>query len=151
MPDRVVSAFFFPRKRPAIYLLAGVALSLVVSAASLPPRTVWDGVFSATQVARGKKAYESLCRRCHGDTLGGGEDSPAMAGQDFLNAWYGKSVGELVEYTRETMPTDGAQITRRQSTDITAFILAFNDFPTGKAELAPEVEVLNQILITPKK
>ena len=81
--------------RAAIGLLF-TGFSIIAAAAVSSPRTVWDGVFSPAQVARGKKAYESLCRRCHGETLGGGEDSPAVAGQDFLSAWYGKSVGELV-------------------------------------------------------
>ena len=46
---------------------------------------------------------------------------------------------------RETMPTDGAEITRRQSTDITAYVLSANDFPTGPRELEPKLDVLNQI------
>jgi hypothetical protein len=151
MPVRLVSALFRSPQSAVSVLLLGATLSLVDAAETTPARTVWDGVFSPAQVERGKKGYESLCRRCHGETLGGGEDSPAVAGKDFLDLWYGKSIGELVEYTRETMPTDGAQITRRQSTDITVFILAFNDFPVGKAELEPDQKVMEQILITPRK
>lgn len=132
---------------------AGLALSVLWGAESATPaRTVLDGVYSAAQVARGRKAYDSLCARCHGEALGGGEDSPALVDQDFLNEWYGKSLGELVEYTREEMPSDGpGKVTRKQSTDITAYVLSANDFPSGPRELEPNLEVLNQILIVPKK
>ncbi len=84
--------------------------------------------------------------------LGGGEDSPALVGKDFLKSWVGKSVGEMVEYTRTEMPSDGpGKVTRKQSTDLAAFMLASNDFPTGPTELAPDLEQLNQTQITPKK
>jgi quinoprotein glucose dehydrogenase len=142
------------RFRPRILApLALAALALVAfGAESAAPRTVWDGVFSSGQVQRGKKGYESQCARCHGETLGGGEDSPALVDQNFLKGWFGKSVGELVEYTREEMPSDGpGKLSRRQCTDIAAFLLDANGFPAGQNDLEPEVEALNQIQITPKK
>jgi S-disulfanyl-L-cysteine oxidoreductase SoxD len=126
----------------------------MVAAAEPPPqpKTVWDGVYSARQVDRGRKAYDSLCARCHGEALGGGEDSPPLVDEYFLNEWYGKTLGELVEYTREEMPSDGpGKVTRKESTDITAFVLSANNFPAGERELEPNVDALNQILITPKK
>lgn len=134
-------------------LAATGTISSVLGADSPPAqRTILDGVFSSGQVARGRKGYESLCARCHGDTLGGGEDSPALVEQDFLNNWYGKTVGALVEYTREEMPSDGpGDLTRKESTDITAFVLSANDFPSGSGELPPDLKVLNQISITPRK
>ena len=148
-----------PRRRQrltaclGVTLTAGLTISLLSGAESpSPPRSILDGVYSAAQVTRGRKAYDSLCARCHGEALGGGEDSPALVNEDFLNDWYGKSIGELVEYTREEMPSDGpGKVTRKQSTDITAFVLSANDFPAGSRELEPNLEALNQILITPKK
>lgn len=133
-----------------------IALALVVAAAgaaeSAASRSARDGVFSKEQVERGKRAYNADCARCHGETLGGGEDSPALVDAVFFKSWAGKSVGELVEYTREEMPSDGpGKITRRRSTDITAYVLAANGFPAGAAELPAELEVLNQISIPEKK
>ena len=134
-------------------LAAGLTLSLVSGAESpAPPRSVLDGVYSAAQLIRGRKAYDSLCARCHGEALGGGEDSPALVNEDFLNNWNGKSVGALVEYTREEMPSDGpGKVTRKQATDITAFVFSENDFPAGPRELEPNLDALNQIIITLKK
>jgi mono/diheme cytochrome c family protein len=129
-----------------------IALIFLAAAPVAGSRSIWDGVYSKEQVARGKKAYDSLCARCHGEALGGGEDSPALVDKVFFKTWAGKSVGELVEYNREEMPSDGpGKVTRRQSTDITAYILSMNGVPTGETELAPNLEELNQILITPKK
>ena len=103
-------------------------------------------------MARGKKAYNSQCARCHGEALGGGEDSPALVDETFFKGWSGKTVGRLVEYTREEMPSDGpGKLTRRQCTDIAAFLLNANGFPAGMTELESDLDVLNQILITPKK
>src|SRR3954467_7568790 len=144
-----------PQKRLFVIHTSAVmfaVLGAVAAAEKAGSKSIFDGVYNSAQVARGKKAYDSLCARCHGEALGGGEDSPALVADDFLNNWYGKSVGELVEYTREEMPSDGpGKVTRKQSTDITAFLLSANDYPAGQGELAPELEALKQILITPKK
>lgn len=133
-------------------LATALTISLVTGAEPASTRSIADGVYNAAQVSRGQKAYENLCARCHGDELGGGEDSPALVDDDFLNNWIGKSVGDLVEYTREEMPSDGpGKVTRKESTDITVFMFSKNDYPTGPGELAPTLDVLNEILITPKK
>jgi mono/diheme cytochrome c family protein len=135
---------------------AGWLLSILAAAEPVPPvpapRTTWEGVFNKDQVERGRKAYNSQCARCHGEALGGGEDSPALVDAVFFKGWADKSVGELVEYTRTEMPSDGpGKITRKRCTDITAFLLSANGFPSGETELPAELEILNQITITRKK
>jgi mono/diheme cytochrome c family protein len=137
----------------ATMLAAGLTLSIMTGAESPgPSRSAYDGVFSSEQVTRGRRGYNSLCARCHGEALGGGEDSPALVEKEFLKNWIGKSLGELIEYTRTEMPSDGpGKVTRKQSTDITTYVLSLNGFPTGATELPPDLEILNQILITPKK
>ena len=63
-----------------------------------------------------------------------------------------RNEGLLDSYTREEMPSDGpGKVTRKQSTDITAYVFSKNDYPAGPGELEPTLDVLNQILITPKK
>jgi len=143
----------------ALLLAAGLALSMSVGAetaepapAAGPTRSAWDGVFSKEQVERGRKVYNNECSRCHSDNLAGGEDSPTLLGKEFLANWDGKSLGKLVEYTREEMPSDGpGKITRRQSTDLAALMLSANGFPAGQADLPADLDTLKQILITPKK
>jgi hypothetical protein len=82
----------------------------------------------------------------------GNDDAPQLVDQKFLDRWNSKSVGALIEYTRKEMPSDGpGKLSRRQCTDITAYLLSSNDFPAGPSELAPDLDTLNAILIEPKK
>jgi mono/diheme cytochrome c family protein len=116
------------------------------------PRSVWDGVFSKEQLTRGQKAYNSLCARCHGDNLLGGEEATPLVGAEFLKNWTAKSVGALLEYTRKEMPSDGpGKLTRQQCADATAYVLSANGFPAGDAELPADPEAASQIFIQPKK
>ena len=134
-----------PRLGPLVFALG---FSFSVLAAS---RSVWDSVYTKEQAVRGRTAYRSLCARCHGDALLGGENSPPLAGEDFLDKWNGKTVGELVERTRKTMPSDGpGKISRRQTTDLIAYLLSENAYPAGKTELEPDPVVLEDIQIKPK-
>jgi mono/diheme cytochrome c family protein len=133
-------------------LLASLGIAQTSKPSTAPARTVWDGVYSRAQSDRGKKAYDSLCARCHGETFGGNDDAPALVDEEFLKKWEGKSVGALVEYTRKEMPSDGPGVLNRaQSTDIIAFLLNVNSFPAGSSELPPELDPLNAIQIKTKK
>ena len=124
----------------------------MVAAAGAASRSVWDGVYSKQQAGRGQTAYNSKCARCHGEALLGGEDSPALVDRDFLEKWNGKSVGSIVELIRKTMPSDGpGALSRQQCTDIAAYLLSANNFPTGESDLAADVDVLNNILFQAKK
>ena len=135
--------------------LLGAALtaSIVVyanQAAPVPASTsAWDGVFSKDQLERGRTAYNAHCARCHGETLGGGENSPALVDERFFTTWGGRTVGELVEYTRTTMPSDGpGKISRKRCIDIAAYVLGANGFPAGAHEFPTELDALNRITIT---
>ncbi len=136
-------------------ILLAILLGLTVAAAAPstgPAKSVWDGVYSAEQVERGKKAYNNLCARCHGEKLLGNDDATPLVGTGFLAKWDGKSVGALVELTRTEMPSDGpGKLTRKQCTDITAYLLNANGFPAGQSELLPELDVLNGIQLQTKK
>ena len=97
-------------------------------------------------------AYNAQCARCHGETLGGGENSPALVDDVFFTIWGGKTVGDLVEYTRTTMPSDGpGKISRKRCIDIAAYLLSANGFPAGDHEFPTELDALNQITITRTK
>jgi mono/diheme cytochrome c family protein len=143
--------------RATILLIISVVLFFAAIAPSeapttVPSRTVWDGVYSNEQLARGEKMYMSLCARCHGDNLLGNDDAPTLVDNDFLSHWYDKPLGKLVDLTWKKMPTDGpGRLSRRQSTDITTYLLHENGFPVGNGELVPDAAVLNGILIEAKK
>ena len=115
-------------------------------------RSMWEGVSTKAQITKGQKVYREECQRCHGENMLGGEDSPALVGADFLEKWYGKTVGDLFERTRKTMPTDGpGNLGRQQYADVTAYILSSNKVPVGQKDLESDATPLQQIKIEAKK
>jgi mono/diheme cytochrome c family protein len=109
-------------------------------------RSVWDGVFTAEQSARGDKAYSQNCASCHGTSLTGGESAPPLTGGEFSSNWYGLTLGDLFDRIRTTMPADRpGKIGRDQCADILAYILSMNQFPAGPSELPGRTEILKQI------
>lgn len=137
------------RVRLAIVGVLGLA---AIGAQSPAPRSVWDGVYTAEQARRGQALYNGQCASCHGDTLGGGESAPPLAGAEFLSNWSGLTVGDLFERTRTSMPqSKPGSLSREVNADILSYILNANQFPTGKTELAHATEVLKEIRIDAAK
>ena len=56
-------------------------------------RTVWDGVYSVAQAARGHAVYESQCERCHQPDLNGTDEASSLVGEAFMQAWREDTVG----------------------------------------------------------
>jgi quinoprotein glucose dehydrogenase len=130
-------------------LIASATLAISLCGAT---RSVRDGVFTQEQAARGQKIYRAQCARCHGENLLGGDDATELVGEDFLARWNGKTAGDLVELTRKTMPSDGPGVlSRRQSTDVTAYILSANGFPAGQTELESDAAKQGEIRIETKQ
>ena len=133
------------------FTTTSATLLILISSAIGASRSVWQGVYSREQAGRGQQAYNTQCARCHGEALLGGENSPPLVDRDFLERWNGKSVGNLVDFTRKTMPSDGpGKLSRRQCTDMIAYLLSANGFPAGELDLESDAAVLNDILIEPK-
>jgi S-disulfanyl-L-cysteine oxidoreductase SoxD len=106
------------------------------------PRSVWDGIYTADQAARGKDQFDAHCAKCHGATLAGAEMAPALAGSSFLDNWNGTSVGDLVERVHTTMPGDNpGSLSRKAVTDIVSYILSANQIPAGAAELPADAQI----------
>src|SRR5579862_4000728 len=64
------------------------------------------GPFTEQQAAAGRAAYQANCQSCHQPDLGGRNEATQLAGGNFMNAWGGKSAGDLVTYIQTTMPPD---------------------------------------------
>jgi mono/diheme cytochrome c family protein len=109
-------------------------------------RTTWDSVFTSDQATRGQTAYNQTCARCHRETLAGGDEAPALTGSAFMSNWNGVKLEDLHDRIRTTMPTDTPGVySRAQVTDVLAYMLKFNGFPAGNAELTHENEALKGI------
>lgn len=131
---------------------APIPILLLACAVAATSRSVWDGVYTKEQAQRGQAAYAQECMKCHAENLSGGEDAPALAGDEFRQRWNAKSIGALFESIRKTMPSDDpGNLSTRQYADIVAYILSVNEFPAGQKELEHEAAPLNDIRIEAKR
>ncbi len=127
-----------------------LAAALIVMAASVAARaqtaSVWDGIYTDAQAARGGAEFSAHCASCHGAGLDGTGDAPALTGAQFLSDFNGLTVGALFDRIRTTMPQDNpASLTRDQYADILAFLLKSNGLPAGARELDRRSEYLKAI------
>jgi len=107
---------------------------------------VLDGIYSAAQAARGAAAYPRYCAACHGASLSGLGEAPALAGAQFIADFNGLTVGDLFDRIRSTMPLDNpAVLSRDQYADILSFILKSNGYPAGATDLDRRSEFLHAI------
>lgn len=133
--------------------VGAVFAALFLDSASQGGRSVSDGVYSQAQQKRGEEIYTRECSTCHGATLRGGEGSPGLTGADFGAAWNGKTVADLFDKIRQTMPAPPDQpgkLSPQQNADVVAHILSSNGFPAGAAELPSDLAELERIRITVK-
>jgi S-disulfanyl-L-cysteine oxidoreductase SoxD len=128
----------------AICFVAGLLAMAQESATT--SRSVWDGVYTEEQATRGEEVYRKECASCHGNSLVGGGGAAPLTGGTFLSNWNGLTVGDLFERIRKTMPQGAlGKLTKQQDADVLAYLLSFNKFPAGKAELQKQVEFLKEI------
>ena len=129
-------------------LLAGAA-SLAWSADS--EDKIWNGVFTAAQVERGKADFEKSCSNCHVSDLSGSVRAPALRGQRFMQNWQNGSVGVLFTKIRDSMPANYPEtVPEEVKLDILTFLLNQNGFPAGAAELKLDEKALADIEIVQK-
>ena len=110
--------------------------------------SVWDGVFTEDQAARGKSTYEQECASCHLDDLLGDGIAPSLTGAAFDFRWDELSVGDMRAAIRATMPQGApASLSAQAYIDIISYILQANDLPAGENELPTDEAPLSQIII----
>src|SRR5207247_198216 len=72
---------------------SGTGLSAQTTTSAAPieqaaPKTIWDGVYTKEQAARGQQAYKQTCGYCHGPDMSGsevgGELAPELVGVFFV-------------------------------------------------------------------
>lgn len=123
--------------RRSLAILCGTAVFLGVLNAgpvtAQTPSTVWDGVFTAEQAARGQMIYATTCAACHGADLGG-MSGPALKGDVFSSHWMEGSLDALFAKVK-SMPPNRANLGDSAYCDLLAFLLDANAFPAGAQEL----------------
>lgn len=129
---------------PLAGLLLFASASLVTAQTSTPRRTVWDGVYTEAQAARGVTAFGQSCAGCHALAA---EGKAPLVGDAFWKSFAQKSVGDLLEFVSANMP-NGAPGSLSESTyrDIVALTLKSNGFPAGTTELQRDAVANVQIV-----
>jgi mono/diheme cytochrome c family protein len=98
--------------------------------------TVWNGVFTAEQAARGKTTFAMTCAACHAADLSGG-NGPALKGEVFVSHWMEGSLDALFARVK-SMPPNRANLGDVAYVDLLTFLLDANAFPAGAQELHTE-------------
>jgi cytochrome c5 len=111
--------------------------------------SVWDGVYTAAQVDRGKAAYGKHCSRCHGDDPANSRNP--LSGDRFAEHWESRTLADLFHRIRDTMPPgEASTVAAADKLDALAYLLQRNGFPEGRAELPSDGDALATIRITGK-
>jgi len=124
-----------------------VATTLMLLAGALPAasafaegRTVEDGVFTQAQVDAGKQVYDSTCKTCHNQRFY----------RDTLRSWNNQPLLYLWENILGTMPADNpGSLMLDEYTDVIAYILNEQGFPTGDTPLDPDAGMDEISIVAP--
>jgi quinoprotein glucose dehydrogenase len=137
------------RNRPTLVVaVLSLACAAAVVTVAQQSRTVWDGIYTDEQAARGEMLYAERCAKCHGDTLGGQEAAPALTGTTFYSNWEGEMLEPLFDRLRTTMPQDKpGSLSRSQNADILAHMLKAGGYPAGAAPLNSQAGAMASITI----
>ena len=110
-------------------------------------RSARDGIYTIEQAGQGKTVYEEKCGLCHGSMQSVTPDmAPLLNDYVFQTTWTDRSLAELFEIIRDTMPQDEpGTLSPEELVDIIAYVLSANRMPAGEQPLPPDAEVLAEI------
>ena len=134
----------------AMCLLATLCLAAALTTTTAAQdQTIWDGVYTEEQAARGQRTYDQECAACHLDDLMGDGIAPSLIGSAFFFRWSELSMGDMYTAIRTTMPQGApASLSPSGYADISAYMLQKNDVPAGSMELPSDTDDLDGIMIT---
>ncbi len=140
---------------PAVVVQAVRPAVVAATFQAAPARqSVWDGVYTDDQAARGEAHYARSCESCHGADLSGNpvDEIPALAWDAFLMHWNDKTIKDLFDSIKRSMPQDKpGSLNARAYVDVIAYLLRVNKFPSGSREIGLNPDVLAQIVIEREK
>jgi mono/diheme cytochrome c family protein len=127
-----------------LLFVAAVAAGLANAQTSTPRRTVWDGVYTEAQAARGVMAYSQSCGGCHALAT---EGKAPLVGDPFWKSFAQKTVSDLLEFVSTYMPNGApGSLSKPAYEDVVALILKSNGFPAGTTELTSNTIAAVQIV-----
>lgn len=121
--------------------LAAVLGVLCLGEAQDAQRTVRDGVFSAAQVARGDRLFNSICTDCH-------EIAEFTGAGAYLEEVDGEPLWDTFEYVSAEMPEDDpGSLNPEDYAAVLAYIFSVYGLPSGNAALPIDEKALEAIRI----
>ena len=100
------------------------------------------GPFTQAQADAGHNAYVTNCQVCHGETMSGGGEAPAIAGRGFMVTFGTHTTKELFDTLKAEMPFGAAgSLPDATYNNLVAFILHANGARAGTTALTPTTAV----------
>ena len=128
-------------KSMRLFATSVVALSLFLMLSHAQGQQA-SGIFASAQVAAGQREYLENCAGCHGNTLAGANDSPALAGPGFMQSWGNRTTKALYQFISTAMPVGNeGKLSAGTYADIAAFLLSANGAKPGDKALTGETDV----------
>lgn len=141
----------FKAFRCKIFCLAVTTLIANPFAVAQSDDSIWSGVFTTEQAARGAADFSTNCASCHSVDLRGNSNTPSLLGMSFMFIWENRSLNELYTKMRGEMPSDRpGSLSTQTYEDLLAYLLQSNQFPAGENELKAGAGALDKINITSK-
>ena len=127
---------------------APLGLALQAQSTAADTQTVWGGVYSETQAARGQNAYTLHCASCHQDDLSGYQN--ILHGDRFLNEYREANLYRLFDKMKTTMPRGSAgSLSDETYVDIVSYVLKANEFPAGSGDPTTRPVALSTRVMVP--
>jgi mono/diheme cytochrome c family protein len=121
------------------------ALGVLVAMAQTEPRTVRDGVFSAAQVKRGQRIFETICVNCH-------EIEEFTGPGAYLEEHESKPLWDTFDFIWSNMPDDDpSSLEPAEYAAVLAYLFSVYGLPAGDADLPIDRKALELITITRPK
>ena len=139
----------FSRLLGTCLLCLGLSVSWSAAPATARAQSIRTGIYTAEQALRGQQQYDVFCTGCHGPEMeGAGADVPALADAPFIREWSGRTLSDLFDLIKMTMPENApGTLSDRAYADLVAYILQANGFPAGSQSLEPARERLAKIVL----
>ena len=132
----------------ATVFAAGIGRTVVTAQAK---KTVWTGIYTAEQSAKGKTLANENCAPCHGADIKGGDLAPTLSGNDFIGHWYDAKLSELADKVALTMPANApGSLKSDEYAAVLAYMLEVNGVPAGMETLQMDKPTLDSIMIVKK-
>ncbi len=111
-----------------------------LAAASPSGTSVLDGVFTSGQASRGEQRFRQVCAACH--------STNEFRGGRFRIKWVGQTAGDFFDLVSTTMPDgDPGSLSPEDYTNLLAYFLSLNGYPSGEEPLTADVAALRNVRI----